>query len=89
MIAEAAPVAAYMALTIALPALLGHQGQDWPPGVWWRTVRALRHRTPSENLPIPALMASRRRPQPSWALPPDPGPENTSPSPNPEKEPIT
>lgn len=41
MIAEAAPVAAYMALTVTLPALLGHQGQDFPLRGVWRTARAL------------------------------------------------
>lgn len=42
MISEAAPVAAYMALTITLPALLlGHQGQHWPLRGVWRAARAL------------------------------------------------
>lgn len=42
MIAEAAPVAAYMALTVTLPALLlGHQGQDFPLRGAWRATRAL------------------------------------------------
>lgn len=42
MIAEAAPVAAYMALTVTLPALLlGHQGQHWPLRGVWRAARAL------------------------------------------------
>lgn len=41
MIAEAAPVAAYMALTVTLPALvLGHQGEAFPPWRWWRWARA-------------------------------------------------
>lgn len=38
----AAPVAAYMALTVTLPALLlGHQGQHWPLRGAWRAARAL------------------------------------------------
>lgn len=42
MIAEAAPVAAYMALTVTIPALLlGHQGQHWPLRGAWRAGRAL------------------------------------------------
>lgn len=42
MIAEAAPLAAYMALTVTLPALLlGHQGQDFPLRGVWRAARAL------------------------------------------------
>ena len=42
MIAEAAPVAAYMALTVTLPALLlGHQGQHFPLRGVWRASRAL------------------------------------------------
>lgn len=37
-----APVAAYMALTVTLPALLlGHQGQHFPLRGAWRTARAL------------------------------------------------
>ena len=36
------PLAAYMALAVALPGLaLGHQGQHWPLRGAWRTVRAV------------------------------------------------
>jgi len=60
-------------------------------GVWvagrlaWRMVRLARaHRTPPSDLPIPASIAARRRPQPSWAVPSDPEALNASPSPESE-----
>lgn len=72
---------------VAVSAVLcGHVGEAWPPGVWWRAWRR-RPRTPPANLPFPALIAARRRPQPSWALPGDTEALSASPTPESEKEP--
>lgn len=79
-------VVAYLALVIVVPALLlGHQGQDWPLRGAWRLMRPTA-RTPPTELPFPALIAARRRPQPSWALPGDTEALSASPTPESEKE---
>jgi hypothetical protein len=76
-------VVAYLVLVVTLPALLlGHQGQDFPPLLWWRTLKARRARearcAPAGALHSPSRLpdslrgaprASQKpsRPAPSWA----------------------
>lgn len=64
-------------------------------GAWgvrgvWRAVRGVRRvtRRPAANLTIPAPIATRRQPQPSWVPPVDLDAPNASRSPESEKEPI-
>lgn len=69
-------VAAYLAVVVAFAAVCcGHHGEEFP--IPWRR-RTARH--PPAELPFPALIASRRRPKPSWALPSDTEAESASPS---------
>lgn len=73
-------VVAYLAIVIAIPALmLGHQGEDFPPWWWLRAARArARSQTPVSRpespprvsrIPRSAPEASQApsRPVPSWA----------------------
>lgn len=73
---------AYLALTVAIPALLlGHQGQDFPPCRWRRTLAARKARargcvpagapqTPSRDSRITGASEraaeARTRPRPAW-----------------------
>jgi hypothetical protein len=59
----------------------------WATRKAWHAVRGP-HQPPPANLPLPVLIASRRRPQPSWGLPSDLDPANASHSPRHEKEHI-
>lgn len=58
-------VVAYLALIVAIPALLlGHQGQDWPLSWVWRTLRAALAPSRGHTCPCGASEGSDGTPEP-------------------------
>lgn len=74
-------VVAYLALIVAIPALLlGHQGQDWPLTPLWRTLRTRMPRA-GRCVPAGAPQGLVRLPRDLQGAPESAGARTASPAP--------